>query len=112
MCYHRSFKPLVMFFGLCNSLGMFQVMMNEIFTDIEDICVIYINNLLIFTKSDSKEKHDKVVLFKVQEYLKVKGQRNKSSDGNIQLVKVNNGYHQKWGFEKSQIDRINQKITH
>ena len=54
----------------------------------------------------------KVLAFKVQEYLKAKRQRNKSSDGNIHLVKVNNGYHQKWGFEKSQIDRINQKITH
>ena len=27
------------------------MMMNEIFTDIEDICVMYIDDLMIFTKS-------------------------------------------------------------
>ena len=36
--------------------------MNEIFTNMEDICVIYIDDLMIFTKSNSKEEHDKVVL--------------------------------------------------
>ena len=41
----------------------------------------------------------------------MKGQRNKSSGGNTHLVKVNNGYHQEWGFERSQVDRTNQKIT-
>ena len=62
MCYHSLFEPLVMFFRLCNSLGMFQVIMNKIFADIEDIYVIYINDIMIFTKSNSKEEHDKVVL--------------------------------------------------
>ena len=37
-------------------------MMNEIFTDMKDIYVMYINNLMIFTKSNSKEEHDKVML--------------------------------------------------
>ena len=36
--------------------------------------------------------------FKVQGYLKAKGQRNKSSGGNTHLVKVNNGYHQEWAL--------------
>ena len=36
--------------------------MNKIFADIEDIYVIYINDIMIFTKSNSKEEHDKVVL--------------------------------------------------
>ena len=49
--------------------------------------------------------------FEVQEYLKVKGWRNKSSGGNTHLVKVNDGYYQEWGPERSQIDRTNQKIT-
>ena len=62
MCYHDSFKPLVIFLGLCNSPGIFQVMMNEIFADMEDICVMYINNLMIFTKSDFKEEYNKVLL--------------------------------------------------
>ena len=62
ICYCSSFKPLVMFFGLCNSLGTFQVMMNEIFTGMEDVCIVYINNLMIFIKSNMKEEHDKVML--------------------------------------------------
>ena len=36
--------------------------MNEIFADIEDVCIIYIDDLMIFTKSDSKEDHNKVML--------------------------------------------------
>ena len=51
-----------MFWRLCNSSGMFQVMMNENFADMEDVCIVYINNLMIFTKSNSKKEHDKVVL--------------------------------------------------
>ena len=61
-CYCGSFKPLVMFFGLCNSPRMFQIMMNKIFADMEDVYVIYIDDLMIFTKSNSKEEHDKVML--------------------------------------------------
>ena len=51
-----------MFFELCNSPGTFQAMINEIFTNMEDICIVYIDDLMIFTKSNSKEEHDKVVL--------------------------------------------------
>ena len=61
--YHRgSFEPLVMYFGLCNSPAIFQAMMNEIFADMEDIVVVYINDLLIFTKTDNQEEHDRIVL--------------------------------------------------
>ena len=37
-----SFEPLVMYFGLCNSPATFQKMMNEIFHDMSDVCVVYI----------------------------------------------------------------------
>ena len=37
-------------------------MMNEIFADMEDVCVIYINNLMIFIKSNSKKEHNKIML--------------------------------------------------
>ena len=37
-------------------------MMNEIFADLEDIYVVYIDDLIIFMKSDSKKDHNKVVL--------------------------------------------------
>ena len=61
-CHRGSFKPLVMYFGLCNSPATFQAMMNEIFANMEDVVVVYIDDLLIFTKTDNQEEHDKIVL--------------------------------------------------
>ena len=37
-------------------------MMNEIFADMEDIVVVYIDDLLIFTKTDNQEEHNRIVL--------------------------------------------------
>jgi len=48
-----------MFFGLCNSPGMFQTMMNEIFHDMAVVIMVYIDDILIFTKRE--EGHDKIV---------------------------------------------------
>ena len=62
LCHHGAFKPLVMFFGLCNSLSTFQTMMNEIFTDMEEVVVVYIDDIMIFTKMDDLKKHNKIVL--------------------------------------------------
>ena len=61
-CHWGSFEPPVMYFGLCNSPATFQAIMNEIFADMEDIVVVYIDNLLIFTKTNNQEEHDKIVL--------------------------------------------------
>ena len=61
-CFHGSFEPLVMYFGLCNSPATFQVMMNEIFTDMDDVVVVYIDDLMIFTKTENQAEHDKIVL--------------------------------------------------
>ena len=51
------FEPLVMFFGLTNSLATFQTMMNEIFHDLilEGVVCVYIDNILIYTKT--REEH-------------------------------------------------------
>ena len=57
-----AFEPLVMYFGLCNSPATFQKMMNEIFHDMSDVCVVYIDDLMIFMKSDNQEEHNKIVL--------------------------------------------------
>ena len=51
-----------MFFGLCNSPSMFQMMMNKIFADMEDVVVVYINNIMIFTKMEDSKKHNKIML--------------------------------------------------
>ena len=62
ICHHGAFKLLVMFFGLCNSPSTFQTMMNKIFTDMKDIVVVYIDNIMIFTKTDDPKEHDKIML--------------------------------------------------
>jgi len=50
------FEPLVMFFGMTNSPATFQTMMNDIFRNLiaEGIVVVYLNNILIFTKMEKK----------------------------------------------------------
>ena len=47
------YKPLVMFFGLTNSLAAFQMMMDRIFEDLisEGVVVVYLDNILIFMKT-------------------------------------------------------------
>ena len=57
-----SFEPLVMYFGLCNSPATFQKMMNEIFHNMSDMCVVYINDLMIFTEKNNQEEHNRVML--------------------------------------------------
>ena len=37
-------------------------MMNKIFADMEDIVVVYNDNIMIFTKMDDPKKHDKIML--------------------------------------------------
>jgi len=55
------FEPLVMFFGMTNSLATFQTMMNDIFRDLiaEGIMVVYLDNILIFTRTE--EEHAKAI---------------------------------------------------
>ena len=60
ICHRGSYKPTVMFFGLCNSPATFQTMMNEIFADMEDVVVVYIDDIMIFTKGSLAEHQAKV----------------------------------------------------
>ena len=55
------YEPLVMFFGLMNSLATFQTMMDGVFEDLisEGVVVVYLDDILIFTKT--LEEHWKVV---------------------------------------------------
>ena len=55
------FKPLVMFFGMTNSPATFQTMMNNIFQNLiaEGIVVVYLDDILIFTKTE--EEHVQAV---------------------------------------------------
>jgi len=55
------FEPLVMFFGMTNSPATFQTMINDIFWDLiaEGIMVVYLDDILIFTRTE--EKHVKAI---------------------------------------------------
>ena len=55
------FEPLVMFFGMTNSLATFQTMINNIFQDLiaEGIMVVYLDDILIFTRME--EEHTKAI---------------------------------------------------
>ena len=55
------FEPLVMFFGMTNSPATFQTMMNDIFQNLiaEGIMVVYLDDILIFTKME--EEHAQAV---------------------------------------------------
>ena len=52
------FEPTVMFFGLCNSPGTFQAMMDDIFRDMldEGVVIDYMDDLLIPTKDDKESE--------------------------------------------------------
>ena len=47
------FKPTVMFFGMCNSPATFQSMMDSIFEDLIERCIviIYMDNIFLFAKN-------------------------------------------------------------
>ena len=62
VCFRGAFEPLVMYFRLCISPATFQVMMNEIFADMDDVVVVYIDDLMIFTKTYNQAEHDTIVL--------------------------------------------------
>jgi len=55
------FEPLVMFFGMTNSLATFQTMINDIFQNLiaEGIMVVYLDDILIFTRTE--EEHAKAI---------------------------------------------------
>jgi len=55
-----------MFFGMTNSPTTFQTIMNDIFWDLiaEGIMVVYLNNILIFTRME--EEHAKAIRWVLQ----------------------------------------------
>ncbi|CCO33429.1 hypothetical protein RSOLAG1IB_11598 [Rhizoctonia solani AG-1 IB] len=61
---YGSFEYLVMLFGLTNAPAAFQQFMNNLFRDLLDISVVvYLNNILIFSKDPAEHsKHVREVL--------------------------------------------------
>jgi len=60
--YVGSFEPVVMFFGMMNSLATFQGMMNEIMRDLinEGKVVVFVDDVLVGT--DDEKGHNKIVV--------------------------------------------------
>ena len=58
------FKPKVIYFGLCNLLGIFQRIMNSIFQEIlhEEVLANYMDNFIISTKT-RKELEERTIQF-------------------------------------------------
>ena len=56
-----SFKPMVMFFGLTNSLATFQAIMNKLLRDLINMgkVVAFINDMIV--GMEDKEGHDELV---------------------------------------------------
>jgi len=56
-----AYEPMVMYFGLTNSLATFQMMMNDLFRDLinQEDTAIFINDILVAT--DTEEEHDELV---------------------------------------------------
>jgi hypothetical protein len=64
------FEPTVMFFGMCNSPATFQSMMDTIFADMIDECIviIYMDDIFIFAPDEpTLTKNTKRVLARLQE---------------------------------------------
>jgi len=61
MTLKGSFKPIVMFFGLTNSLTIFQIIINEILWDLINTGEVAssTNNVIVRTKEN--KRHNKVV---------------------------------------------------
>ena len=66
------YEPLVMFFGLTNSLATFQTMMDGIFKDLisEGMVVVYLDSILIFTKTLDEHRN---IVHQVMELLQKHG---------------------------------------
>ena len=57
----RSFKPIVMFFGLTNSPATFQAMMNDLLRDLvmEEKVAVFIDDVMV--AMETEEEHDEIV---------------------------------------------------
>lgn len=65
------FEPLVMYFGLTNSPGTFQTMMNEIFSDliVQGVVAVYLDDILIFTNSlEEHRRISRIVMERLREH--------------------------------------------
>ncbi|MBW0566617.1 hypothetical protein O181_106332, partial [Austropuccinia psidii MF-1] len=65
---HGSFEYLVMPFGLTNAPATFQNLVNDIFQDLLDVCVmVYLDDIMVFSKSEEEHvSHVSTVLSRLR----------------------------------------------
>jgi len=66
--HYSVFEWSVMLFGLTNTLAVFQRFMNDVFSDLLDVCVVvYLDNILIYSDDITQHRsHVKEVLKKLR----------------------------------------------
>jgi Reverse transcriptase (RNA-dependent DNA polymerase) len=72
-----------MFFGMCNSLAIFQAMMDEIFKkEIEEnLIIVYMDDILAFSKTiNGLKKIKQIMLEKAQNMIYILKPRNANSE--------------------------------
>jgi len=66
MCYDH-FKYLIISFKIINTSAIFQIYINRAFAEFMNfICVVYLNDILIYLQSEKKHKH---YIYKILEWL-------------------------------------------
>ena len=63
------FEPTIIFFGMCNSPATFQSMMDDVFGDLIDAClvIIYMDDIFLFAKDQKMlEENIRKVLQQLQ----------------------------------------------
>ena len=56
-----AYESMVMYFDMTNSPPTFQQMMNDIFNDLYAVLIIYLDDLMVFTKGKSQQEHEAIV---------------------------------------------------
>jgi len=65
--YYNHFKYLIMSFKLINTSAIFQIYINRVFAKFMNfICVVYLNDILIYSQFEKKHKHH---IYKIFEWL-------------------------------------------
>ena len=83
------FEPQVIYFGLCNSPGTFQQMMNSIFWELlhEDILTNYIDNFIILEKTIKELEEQMIYFLKIAEKYNLCFKRSKC-DFNMEEILI------------------------
>ena len=69
-CRYGHFEMLVLGFGLCNAPATFMALMNDVFRDLLDVCVVvFLDDICVYSRTpEEHEKHLRLVLERLREH--------------------------------------------